>query len=167
MAKQTANRTPGVAQTILMSLIAGLVYGMFVMVVEAIIGHGLWSPLRYIAAVFTLGKDTNPSFSLTPVFVGLMGHMMNAIIFGLIFAYLIVRYLTNTTVLIIGSMVYGAIIFLLMWFLVLPPLDPAMLLVNPVGFLIGHLMYGLVLGIGLAVIRQPRVGGLTFRPANA
>ncbi len=150
-------------QTLLVGIIAGMVYGMMEMVIEAIVGHGFWSPLRYIASVFTLGKDTDPTFSLIPVVVGLMGHMMNSVIFGLIFALLISRLIRERAGLILAGMVYAAAIFVIMWFGILPLIDPAMKLVNGVGFLFSHLMYGLVLGGGLAQIRS----STSFRPAHA
>ncbi len=140
---------------LLVGLAAGMVYGMMEMVIEAVIGHGFWSPLRYIASVFTLGKDTDPSFSLVPVVVGLMGHMMNSAIFALLFAQLISRPLRASAGLVGGGMIYAAAIFLLMWFVVLPVIDPAMKLVNGTGFLASHLMFGLVLGVGIAWLRSP------------
>jgi len=60
--------------TVVAGLVAGMGYGMMEMVIEAVGGKGFWSPLRFIASVFTLGTDTDPSFALAPVFVGLMGH---------------------------------------------------------------------------------------------
>jgi len=143
------------SRLLLVGLIAGMVYGMMEMVIEAVIGHGFWSPLRYIASVFTLGKDTDPSFSLVPVVVGLMGHMMNSAIFGLLFAQLVSRPLRTPAALVIGSMVYAAAIFVTMWFVVLPLINPAMKLVNGAGFLASHLMFGLVLGAGIAWLRSP------------
>jgi hypothetical protein len=143
------------SRVLLVGLIAGMVYGMMEMVIEAVIGHGFWSPLRYIASVFTLGSDTDPSFSLVPVVVGLMGHMMNSAIFGLLFGQLISRPLRTPATLVIGGMLYAAAIFVAMWFVVLPLIDPAMNLVNGAGFLASHLMFGLVLGAGIAWLRRP------------
>ncbi len=140
---------------LLVGLVAGMIYGMFEMVIEAVIGHGFWSPLRYIASVFTLGRDTDPTFSLVPVVVGLMGHMMNSAIFALLFAQLISRPIRATAGLVTGAMVYAAAIFFAMWFVVLPVVDPAMKLVNGPGFLASHLMFGLVLGAGIAWLRSP------------
>jgi uncharacterized membrane protein YagU involved in acid resistance len=134
-------------------LIAGIAFGMMQMIIEALIGRGLWSPLRYIASVFTLGKDTDPSFSLIPVVVGLVGHMMNSIILGMVFALLISPLIKSTAGLAVAGMAYGAVVFLAMWYLILPVIDPAMKLVNGPGFFISHLMYGLILGVGIALVR--------------
>jgi len=156
MARNASNGTPAFDRRILVvGVIAGLVYGMMEMVIEGVIGHGFWSPLRYIASVFTLGKDTDPSFSLVAVVVGLMGHMMNSAIFALLFAQLISRPLRTSAGLVAGGMIYAAAIFFAMWFVVLPLIDPAMKLVNGIGFLASHLMFGLVLGAGIGWLRSP------------
>ena len=135
-------------------LVAGMGYGVMEMVIEAVIGKGFWSPLRYIASVFTLGKDTDPTFSFVPVFVGLMGHMMNSVVFGLIFAYFVTRIARGSVAVAAVGMAYAAAIFVMMWFVVLPIIDPAMLLVNATGFFVSHLLYGLLLGGGLAYLRR-------------
>jgi len=138
-------------------LVAGMGYGMMEMIIEAVIGQGLWAPLRFIASVFTLGKDTDPSFSLIPVVVGLMGHMMNSVIFGIIYGLWVSRLTSGTVGLAVLGTVYAAAIFAVMWYVVLPLIDPAMLLVNGAGFLASHLLYGLLLGGGVALVRQGRL----------
>ncbi len=40
-----------------------------------------------------------------------------------------------------------------MWYVILPGIDPAMRLVNGVGFFVSHLVYGLSLGVGVAWVR--------------
>jgi len=132
--------------------------GMMEMVIEAIVGKGFWAPLRFIASVFTLGKDTDPSFSFLPVVVGLMGHMMNSVIFGLIFALVISRIVSGVVSLVLTGMAYAAAIFAAMWFVVLPLIDPAMLLLNSAGFFLSHLMYGLLLGLGSWLVRERTAG---------
>ena len=82
-----------------------------------------------------------------------MGHMMNSVIFGLVFALLITRIASGVVGLTITGMAYAAAIFAAMWFVVLPLIDPAMLLPNAPGFFLSHLMYGFLLGVGIAVVR--------------
>ena len=43
-------------------------------------------------------------------------------------------------------MIYGMVIFAMMWFVVVPLLDPVMANLNMVVFLLGHLMWGVALG---------------------
>lgn len=139
-------------RTLAVGLIASIAFGMMEMLIEAAIGRGFWSPVKYIAAVFTHGTDTDPTFAAVPVVVGLMGHMMNSVVFGMLFA-VTTRRVRDPLVLTAAGMAYGAAIFTVMWFTVLPAIDPAMTLLNGAGFLLSHLMYGAVLGGGLAAVR--------------
>lgn len=138
---------------LVVGLIAGMAFGMIEMIIEAVIGRGFWSPLRYIASVFTLGKDTDPSFSLIPVVVGLMGHMMNSVIMGMVFALVISRIISTPAGLAFAGMAYAAVVFVALWYVILPLIDPAMKLVNGPGFFVSHLMYGLILGLGISLVR--------------
>lgn len=143
---------------LVVGLVAGMGFGMMEMVIEAVVGKGFWAPLRFIASVFTLGKDTDPSFSFLPVVVGLMGHMMNSVILGLVLALVISRIASGVVGLALTAMAYAAAIFAVMWFLLLPLIDPAMLLLNGAGFFLSHLMYGLLLGLGIWLVRERTAG---------
>jgi hypothetical protein len=139
---------------ILASSIAAMAFGMVEMIIEAVRGDGFWAPLKYIASVFTRGSDTDPSFSLIPVLVGLMGHMMNSIILGALFAVAVWRLRATAITLMVGGMMYGAAIFAVMWWGILPAIDPAMKIVSGAGFLITHLIFGVMLGLGIAAARE-------------
>ena len=150
------------------SLIANLILGMWTMLLEGILHAAenfvaaLFSPVEYIAAT-VLGGLGNPNFypagQLPPVdpfaiILGLMGHMMNAVIFGLIFYAIATRLSNNRRSLIIAGVLYGVAIFVMMWFIALPLLDPVMLRVNLLVFLLGHMMFGAALGLTAAWARQ-------------
>ncbi len=133
-------------------IVASLVIAMWEMIVEAIIpaGNGFWSPVVYIGA--TVARDlqsvTAPvPFHLPAVILGLVGHMMNSIIFGLIFAYLIAPRSRSLGRQVVAGLIYGVVIYLVMWFVVLPLVDPVMLNLNAIVFLLGHMMWGVALGI--------------------
>ncbi len=143
-------------------LIAGMAHGMWTMVVEAILHAGeglfagLFSPVIYIAAT-VLGGFANPNFypagrlpplDLISIVLGLMGHMMNSVIFALIFFAFIAGAAKTNPARLIAGLIYGIVIFAVMWFVALPIVDPVMLRVNFLGFLAGHMMYGI--GLGLA-----------------
>ncbi len=51
---------------LVVGIVAGMGFGMMEMVIEAVVGKGFWAPLRFIASVFTLGKDTDPSSRSCP-----------------------------------------------------------------------------------------------------
>ena len=49
-----------------------------------------------------------------------------------------------------AGVVYGAAIFVVMWFAIVPLVDPVMLKLNGLAFAIAHVMWGAVLGAALA-----------------
>ena len=131
-------------------LVAGMVIGMWEMVVEAIIGAGFLAPLVFIAATVLRnlqGVAVPVPFDLVAAVVGLMGHMMNAVIIGLIFAFLIAPRVHSLGGKVVAGIVYGVLIFAMMWFVVLPLVDPVMLKLNVATFFVGHMMFGAVLGL--------------------
>lgn len=132
-------------------LVASLVLGMWQMIVEAVIpsGSGLWGPPIYIAATILPGLQATGSpapFHLLGVVLGLMGHMMNSLALGLLFAFLIAPRLPSIGKQIVGGVVYGVAVFVVMWTVILPLIDPVMLSVNATAFLLGHVMWGGALG---------------------
>ena len=132
-------------------LVASLLLGMWQMIVEALIptGAGPWSPPIYIAATILRdlqGAGSPTAFNLLGVVLGLMGHMMNSVILGLIFAFVIGPRLSTRSKKIGGGVVYGVVFFLMMWFLILPLIDPVMLNLNAAVFFLGHMMWGAALG---------------------
>lgn len=138
-------------RVIVVGLIASMVMGMWEMVVEQVAGgNGFWAPITYIAA--TVLRDyqqvgTPVSFAALPVALGVMAHMMNSVILGIALA-LILRRLHPSLQGSIGlGAGFGVAVMLLMWFLVLPLADPVMLRLNPVSFLVAHMMWGAALGL--------------------
>ena len=43
--------------------------------------------------------------------------------------------------------VWGAVVFAMMWYVVVPAVDPGMLNLNAPAFFVGHLMWGAALGL--------------------
>lgn len=152
-------------------LFGGMVFAMWEMVAEgmrsvrgggsfwgSLSTHtGFWSAPQFIGAtlVRSLQTSRNPNFDPGPLILGMMGHMMNSIVLGLIFvafAYYLTRSVGGLFVL---GLMYGAAVFAVMWWLIVPAVDPAMHEVNMLLFFIGHLMYGGVLGL-LTAVRAER-----------
>jgi hypothetical protein len=132
-------------------LIASLVMGMWEMIVEAIIpnGAGFWSAPVYIAATIfrNLQSIARPvSFDLVAVMAGLMGHMMNSVILGLLFAFVIAPRFKSLIGQVVAGMIYGAVVYAVMALVVVPFVDPVMANLNAVVFFLGHLMWGVALG---------------------
>ncbi|MBI2885885.1 MAG: hypothetical protein HYY02_01615 [Chloroflexi bacterium] len=139
------------SRVIVAGLIASMVMGMWEMVVEQLVGgNGFWSPVTYIAA--TVLRDyqqvgTPVPFAALPVALGLMAHMMNSVILAAAFALIAGRVHGSLQGSISLGAGFGAAVMLLMWFLVLPVADPVMLRLNPVSFLVAHMMWGAALGL--------------------
>ncbi|MBI3998767.1 MAG: hypothetical protein HY355_07005 [Armatimonadetes bacterium] len=136
-------------------LAASVIMGMIEMVYEAVAGAGYWSPAVFIGATMLRGLQSIQvpvPFHLAGVVLGLMGHMMNSVIFGFIFARVVAPLVSPRGDLVIAGVVYGVIVFALMWFAVIPIIDPVMLKLNAAVFAIAHLVWGAALG---AIVSEP------------
>ncbi len=131
-------------------LVASVVMGMMEMIYEAVAGAGFWSPVVFIGATVVRGLQsvTVPvPFHLAGVVLGLMGHMMNSVIFGLIFAWIFSRVVLSRVGLLAAGVAYGLVVFGIMWSLVVPAIDPVMLELNAAVFALSHIMWGAALGL--------------------
>jgi hypothetical protein len=139
--------------TVVAGLIASLVMGMIDMVYEAVAGDGFWAAPVYIGATVLRGLQTVPrpvSFNFLGVVLGLMGHMMNSVILGLIFAAIVSRGAKSRSSLVGWAVVYALAVFVVMWYVVAPAIDPVLLNLNATVFAIAHIMWGAVLGLALS-----------------
>ncbi len=123
-------------------MVASMMMGMWEMVLEAALsdGTGFWSPLIFIGATIIRGaQDLSVAAGTLPVgadfdsftnFIsavfGLMGHMMNSMLFGLMFAIVVSARRPAFVTQIMAGMAYGAMIFVVMWWVILPWIDPVM-----------------------------------------
>ena len=146
-------------RAIVAGLAASIVMGMIEMVYEGLAGAGFWSPLVFIGATVLRGLQSVQvpvSFHPAGVVLGLMGHMMNSALFGILFGWIVSRAAMSRGRLLQAGALYGLVIFLVMWYAVVPALDPVMLNLNGVVFAIAHVVWGAVLG--LAVPQALRTG---------
>ncbi len=146
-------------------LIASVVMGMLEMIFEAVAGAGFWSPIVFIAATVLRGLQSVAvpvPFLFWGVVFGLAGHMMNSVILGLIFSRITGRLSVSRGALIGAGIVYAVAIFVIMWFVVLPAIDPVMLKLNGSFFAVAHVMWGVALGL---IVPQP--SGAAQQPTAA
>jgi hypothetical protein len=139
-------------RVVVAGLVASVVMGMLEMLYEAVAGAGFWSPIVFIAATILrdLQAVTIPvPFLPVPVVLGLMGHMMNSVILGIIFAVFVAPRIHGFGGLVAVGVVWSLVVFALMWFVVVPLVDPVMLKLNGTFFAIAHMMWGAVLGVAL------------------
>jgi hypothetical protein len=141
-----------VQRVLLAGVIASLVLGMLEMFYGAIAGIGFWSPVVFIAATIVRNLQsvgTPVEFQPMPVLLGLLGHMMNSVILAFVFSWLIAPRLRGVTALAVGGVVYGLVVFVAMWFGIVPLVDPVMLKLDAPVFAISHMMWGAALGLVL------------------
>jgi hypothetical protein len=141
-----------IQRVLLAGLMASLVLGMLEMLYGAITGVGFWSPVVFIAATVVRGLQgvgTPVEFQALPVLLGLVGHMMNSVILAFVFSWLIAPRLRSVTALAVGGVVYGLLVFVVMWFGIVPLVDPVMLKLNAPVFAISHMMWGATVGLVL------------------
>ncbi len=140
---------------IIAGLVSSIAMAMMEMVYEGLLGVGFWSAPVFIAA--TILRDLQVValpviFTLVPVVLGMMGHMMNSLILSFLFVLLLGRSLHSPLSGAVVGTLYALVIFLMMWFIILPFINPVMLNLNPVVFALSHMIWGAVLG---AMVARP------------
>jgi uncharacterized membrane protein YagU involved in acid resistance len=138
-------------------MIGGAVMAMFTMIATATyLNMGFFTPLYAIASPLA-GQQTLMTSLHQGVFyfapgaglLGLVIHMMWSALYGMIFG--LIAYATHLkgALAVISGMVYGLLVMLLMSFIVAPIAGAPNLLqmLGGFSFTLGHLMFGLVLGL--------------------
>jgi len=117
---------------------------------------GFFTPLYAIASSLAGQQTLTTSqhqglfyFALGPALVGLVVHMMWSALYGMIFGLIVYATHLKGALAVISGIVYGVLVMLLMSFIVAPIAGAPNLLQMPGGlsFTLGHLMFGLVLGL--------------------
>ena len=168
MSKESGTRT--VLNWVLPGLIAGLVFAMWAMVV-GLLTSTLWAPPQGIAQSIGVGSPGH-NFQLVPFVAGLMGHMMNSIVLGAIFIAIARAIRLQGLVAVVGSMVYGVIVYAAMYWVlprgVLSSTSASFLSANPDwSWVAAHLMFGVVLGALAAYGPLRTLYSQTARPTAA
>ena len=141
--------TKRVLKWVVPGLIAGLVFAMWAMLV-GLFTSTLWAPPQGIAQSIGIGSPGH-NFQLVPFVVGLMGHMMNSIMIGVIFIAIARALRLHGPAAVAGGMVYGAAVYAAMYWVLLRGVlgsnSASFLSANPEwSWIVAHLMFGVVLG---------------------
>lgn len=141
--------TRAVLNWILPGLMAGLVFAMWAMVV-GLFTSTFWAPPQGIAQSIGIGSPGH-NFQLAPLVAGLIGHMMNSIVFGVIFIAVARAVRLNGPLAVVAGMAYSAIVYVAMYWVllrgVLNSTSASFLSANPEwSWMAAHLMFGVVLG---------------------
>jgi hypothetical protein len=165
MSHETGTRT--VLNWALPGLIAGLVFAMWAMMV-GLFTSTLWAPPQGIAQSIGIGSPGH-NFQLIPLVVGLMGHMMNSLLLGVIFIAIARAIRLNGPTAVVGGMVYGTLVYAAMYWVllrgVLSSTSASFLSANPEwSWIAAHLMFGVVLG---ALVAYGPFRTLVAQPARS
>lgn len=153
-------------------MIGGAMMAMFTMIATATyLNMGFFTPLYVIAsplagqqAMMTVMHGGTFYFAFGPAVLGLVVHMMWSALWGIIFGLIAVGLHLQGVTAVIGAMIYGVLIMLVMNFVVLPVVGAPNLLTLLGGttFTIGHLLFGMVVGLW-PVLRPQDFTGLLSR----
>ena len=156
-------------------MIGGAMMAMFTMIATATyLGMGFFTPL-YVMASPLIGKQVMMTamhggvfyFALGPAVLGLVVHMMWSALWGIIFGLIAAGLHLRGVAAVVGGMIYGLLVLLVMSFIVLPIVGAPTLfqLLGWPTWIIGHLLFGMVVGLWL-VLRPQDVTGLLGRQAR-
>ncbi|HEU4322688.1 MAG TPA: hypothetical protein VFS21_06025 [Roseiflexaceae bacterium] len=135
--------------------LAGLGGGLAMAVAAALIslaqGGDIWLESRQIASLVYGGSVvTESGFAAGPVVVGTLLHFVFSALFGAIFGILMRRVLklpTDFGLPLLCGLIYGFMIWMAAYFVVLPALNSPLLNSYAPSFIIQHLIYGMVTGL--------------------
>lgn len=140
-------RTSVILPGLIAGLIAGVAMAMVAMIVTLISGQGLLAAPQMIAEPF-FGPFHPGAINLGALIVGLMIHMMFSVVFGVIFGLIWQGIALGGIVSSVGGMIYGLILWAVMGFVVAPLVGSHVAQeVRTWGWILAHLMFGLVLGL--------------------
>ncbi len=131
-------------------VIASLPLAMWLMIV-GIFASTLWAPPQGIAQAVGIGHPGH-DFQLVPFIFGLMGHLINAAILGLVFLGIAtILNVRGLAVVLVGA-VYGIVAYAIIYWVLLSGLlsgtGGSFLSADPQwAFILGHLMFGALLGL--------------------
>ena len=135
--------------------LAGLAGGVAMAVVAALLsasmGLDIWHEVKRISAiVYGPAAFAGSGFELEPVLIGTLIHLLVSALLGAIFGIVTRRWLHLTSDFgtpVLAGLIYGLMVWLAAYFVVLPLLNPALLEVYAPAFIIQHAVYGIVMGL--------------------
>ena len=191
MTRRTTASTVSLGRGVLVGAVAGilasLVMAMYAMIAGWAKGAGFFTPLYHIASLWASpkammasmedGMAGNPfHFEFGPALLGVAIHMMTAATYGAVFGLIVARLRLGTAALAGAGLAWGAAVFALSTFIALPIAaalfgsgDQIANMAEMAGwgtFIIEHLLYGLILGLFVALDRR-RSSAVATAPATA
>jgi hypothetical protein len=168
MSQRSGTRT--VLNWVLPGLIAGLFFAMWTMVV-GLFTSTFWAPPQGIAQSVGIGTAGH-NFQLVPFVAGIVGHMMNSIVIGVVFIAIARALRLQGPAAVVGGMIYGLLVYAAMFRVllrgVLSSTSGSFLSANPEwSWIAAHLIFGVVLGALAAYGPLRTLSGQAARTAPA
>lgn len=139
-------------------LIAGAVFLVAELLMVALfMGESPWAPVRMIGAI-AMGQDVLPppaTFDLTVFLAASAVHFALSVVYGLAFAW-ITHHMNGMNTLLIGALA-GLLIYFVNFYLIAPAAFPWFMGARNWIGVVGHLIYGVVLGASYASLRRHKV----------
>lgn len=146
-------------------MLGGAMMAMWSMIVLWLTGAGFWTPLNLIAHTLWRGAPLDATFSWGALVLGMVVHLMMAILLGVVFSVAAARYPASRTTLLGAGMVYGVVVWLLLQYVLWPLVDAAAAQAFTAWvFAVGHLLYGMVTAM---VVAPALAGGELHRERTA
>lgn len=141
--------------------IAGLVGGLAMALAGFLMarasGEDIWFAPKQIAAAFvSTPMSEQPGFVLWPVVAGSLMHLLFSVVLGALFGIVTRRMLhlpSRFGLPLVTGLIYGLAIWLIVYFVFLPVMNPQLLHIYAPMFIIQHIVYGVVLGAVYSVLR--------------
>lgn len=135
----------------------GLAMASVGMLFALALGQDVWLEPKQIAAVILgSGAFVLAGFDAATVLIGTLIHFLTSAMVGAIFGIVTRRWLklpSDCGVPVLAGLVYGLLVWLLVYFFALPVIDPWLLDSYAPAFIIQHIVYGIVTGLLYAWLR--------------
>jgi hypothetical protein len=150
-----------IARGALAGVLSAIVMGIQWMVISGVNGAGFFTPLALIGATFT--REAWMTSFAGSVVTGTLLHLFTGAALGALFAFL-TRDMVESGNRFAAGIAYGATVFLVMTFLVLPWANPVLFYgVDKGVYFLVHLVYGAILPLAMTR-RHVYVEGPTMHP---
>lgn len=146
-------------QMVIAGAVAALAWLLVAGLVSAVMGTGFWAPWVLMAAMVSRNADglTTPvDFDFPAVTLGFVVQLVLSVLLATLFGGIAARSIKRTSGLIASAILFGLVVFLLLWYVARPGVAPATFELSSAAYALGYLAWGATLG--LLVGR-----GVTFR----
>jgi len=144
-------------QGVIAGLIATTVFVIYLAITFAVTHGSPWTPFNLIAHSFWRGAPTDGAFSIGALLLGLVATFLVGVVLALIFAVVMANIVIGPLEIILVTTIVSNVLWVLGHYLIWPALDAeAAEEFTHLTAWLGHALYGLVVGVVLAVMSAGR-----------